>query len=178
MNFIQSIYLTHFSKPDENRNVYQAVVRLKPVRILEFGIQRGIRTINILELAKRYHRTDEIDYICVDPFESRTLEDGPGLSLRKTHKILTCSEIRSRMIPGSPEKSVAQIARLFNNIDLIVIATPSLDWITTFKKILAGLMNERGMFFLGQSAPNGQPFELYPYTVDQLRHFDSFRRVV
>lgn len=176
MNILRSIYLAYFSTPTENRALYQAIGRLKPTRIVELGIQRGVRTMNVLELARQFHEAKDIEYFCVDPFESRIVEDGPGLSLRKTHKFLTQSGVRAKPIPDRPENALGTLANLTGEVDLLVVATPSLDWVTPQKNSLADLLKSTGMAYLGISRPDGSPFELLPYTVEQLRKFEPARK--
>lgn len=177
MNIIRSIYLTYFSLPTENRALYQAVTRRKPRRIVEFGLQRGERTLNMLELARHYRRVQDIEYVCIDPFESRTIEDGPGLSIRKAYKLLTQCGVRARLIPEQPENALPLLADLAGSVDIMVVATPSLDWIRDRKTEVAGLLEPNGLVCLGTSSPDGSPFELLPYTAGQLlRYDDSCRR--
>lgn len=176
MNFIRSLYLTYFSAPAENRALYQAVCRLKPTRIVELGMQRGLRTLNMLELAKQFHPAKDIEYFCVDPFESRIVEDGPGLSLRKAHKLLTQCEVRAKPIPDRPESSLPFLTGQVSDADLLVVATPSLNWIFEQRSALADLLKPSGMAYLGESQPDGSPFELHAYTAVQLREFELSRR--
>lgn len=169
MNFFQSTHLCYFSQPIENRPVYQAVCRVKPATILEFGIQRGVRSVNLLELAARFHKPGEIQYCCIDPFEERTVEDGPGLSLRKAYKMLVKTGVSVRAFPGTPQSAFKMIAGNLDNVDLTVIATPSMDWTVEMKPRLLELMNERGIVFLGLSSPSGKPFVLKPLSVAEFR---------
>lgn len=176
MNIFQSIYLSYFSSPVENRGLYQAIGRLKPQKIVEFGIQRGVRTANVLELAKKYHKAEEIEYYCVDPFEGRTVADGPGLSLRKAHKMLVQSEVKARAIPCMPEESFTQLSTIGDGVRLMIIATPSLSWALEHRTKLVEIMDAKGMIFLGVSDPSGASFELTPYTIDQFQAFNPLRR--
>lgn len=169
MNFLQSVCLSYFSTPVENRAVYQTVCRVKPAVIVEFGIQRGVRSGNILELAKRYRKPSEIRYCCVDPFEGRAVEDGPGLSLRKAYRMMVKTGVRIQAIPGMPETGLRQIIGTVESIDLLVVATPSTDWAFSSGAVLADLLSPRGIVLIGCSTPSGKPFELAAYTAEQLR---------
>lgn len=175
MSFLRSFYLTRFSTPAENRKVYQAICRIKARSILEFGVQRCVRSVQLLELATNYHRADEIRYTCVDPFESRSREDGPGLSLRKAYKTLVKSGARIRAIPDVPEDGLPQIRDLDGKVDFMVVATPSLDWVSEYADELAALMNSGGVIFLGASTADGRPFELMPCDIARLRDFRTAR---
>lgn len=177
MNFFQSMHLSYFSNPVENRVVYQAVNRIRPKTILEFGIQRGIRSAHVLELAKRFHETSEITYCCVDPFESRIIEDGPGLSLRKAYKMLAKTGVRVLAVPGSSSEGLRQISDMVENVELMIIATPSLDWVSVYKPELIERIGPEGIVFMGMSSPSGKPFEFKKYGAEEFRVFDpSVRR--
>lgn len=173
MNFFQSMHLSHFSSPPENRVVYQAVNRAKPKTILEFGIQRGVRSVNVLELAKRFHKTSEIKYCCVDPFELRSVEDGPGLSLRKAYKMLAKTGVRVLTVPGSPGEGLRHLSDTIQNVDLMIVATPSLEWTSVYAPDLTGLVGPDGIVFMGTSTPSGKPFEMKKYAVEEFRSLHS-----
>ena len=176
MKFFRSIYLTHFSLPRENRPIYQAISRLKAKTILEFGVQRCVRSANMLDLAKNCHAPENIRYICIDPFEGRSVQDGPGLSLRKAYKMLVKSGVRIRAIPDVPEGGLRQIRDLRGTVELMIVATPSLDWVAKYAGELGDLMAAKGRIFLGTSDPAGGPFELTAFTVDELGSFQGFSR--
>lgn len=164
---MQTFYLTRFSSPAENRSVYQAVCRVKPKTILEFGVQRGLRSDKILELAGCYRDGSEIQYCCVDPFESRSQEDGPGLSLRKAYKVLAKSGARIQTIPDLPEDSLRHVAASVRDVELLVVATPSIDWVFECRDALVSLLSEKAIIFVGQSTVSGKPFEFVQYSTKQ-----------
>ena len=176
MNIIKSLYLNYFSVPPENRTLYQAIGRLKPSKIVEFGIQRGIRTLNMLELAKQFRKTNEIEYYCVDPFEGRTIEDGPGLSLRKAYKSFAPCGIQIKPVPGNAEEGLQALSEVIDHVDLLIVATPSLDWIERRKAFLMDMLKPTGMAYIGKSTPDESPFELQAYSFSQLEAFEIPKR--
>ncbi|HBT78451.1 MAG TPA: hypothetical protein DEB39_16340 [Planctomycetaceae bacterium] len=150
MNVFQTLYLTHFSTPKEERLLYRFVKKTKPRIILECGIQRGVRMMNLLRLVGTYGKTESEEgplYVCTDPFEGRTEEDGPGLSLRKTHKLLSQTGVRHRCIPASVEMGITQISRSIKDIDLAILATPHFDWLATKGALLAVALREDAAVF-------------------------------
>lgn len=176
MKFFHSIYLSYFSQPVENRALLQTVNRLKPTIILEFGLQRAARTLNLLDLASCHRKAEEIEYTCVDPFEGRDVHDGPGLSLRKAYKLLTPFGTQLRLLPGVPAEEVKQVASLIGKVQLLVVATPGLDWVESRRNELADLLEPGGVAFLGQSPPTEKTFELHSYSLNELRGFSVSRR--
>ncbi|MGL4594667.1 MAG: hypothetical protein ACRCUY_08070 [Thermoguttaceae bacterium] len=173
MNFFQAFYLSHFSTPKENRKLYQAISREKPTRILEFGIQRCQRSISLIELAKRHRKTSDIEYTCVDPFEDRDVTDGPGLSLRKGYRVLTQTEVKVRTIPGPPEIGLEQLVRQSQKFDWVTVATPSIHWIDSYRAMIANVMNENGIFFVGKTDESGRVFSFESFRIDSFRETSS-----
>lgn len=155
MNFFQALSLAYFSQPVENRAIYQSIRGQSPRTILEFGVQRGERTANLLKLAIRGTAASEISYICVDPFEGREISDGPGLSVRKMHKMLTQLGVKARLIPDSPVRATKQLASTLQNVDLLIVATPTLDWLENQRNSLAELLSDKGVVFVGSQKETG-----------------------
>ena len=152
MKFFQTFYLTHFSKPISYRAIYRHIQSEHPRKVLEIGIQRAERTRIMLQLLLQYcGEKSDVHYCCIDPFESRTPIDGPGLSLRKAHRIISPFGIQSRLIPSTPESAVWQLHlnRLIEKVDLAIIATPDLTWLTTSMASLRELIHESAGIFVG-----------------------------
>lgn len=165
MNLFQSLYLIHFSKPIEDRPIYREVAANRPKRIAEVGIQRGVRTQHLLELAIRYCKSPgEVEYFCSDPFEGRNIEDGSGLSLRKAHRLLNLLDVRCRPFPSEPEQGISQITKVAQDIDFLVIATPNHDWICASLSNFETLLSETSVVMLGTRAKPELPyiFEKFP----------------
>ncbi|MDR3108169.1 MAG: hypothetical protein LBU65_00575 [Planctomycetaceae bacterium] len=149
MNFFHFIYLTHFSKPADERIIYRAI-RSKPPRLMvECNIQRGVRMMRMLDLVKRTVTSqNSFEYVCTDPFEGRTEIDGPGLSLRKTHKLISQLNLRHRCIPAPVEVGIMHLSRSVRNVDFLVAATPNLDWLASKGALLASTLTTDATVFL------------------------------
>lgn len=175
MNFFQSFYLTHFSAPADERSLYRHIKTARPTTIVECAIQRGERMLKMLQLAQSvYVKTDadpasessgaaknaDFLYVCMDPFEGRTEEDGPGLSLRKAHKLLSRLTLRHRCIPAPAEQGVAQLSRTFKDVDMLVLATPRYDWLAGKGALLASILHEDATVFLKFPEKPFQSFNL------------------
>ncbi|MDR1960334.1 MAG: hypothetical protein LBQ54_15085 [Planctomycetaceae bacterium] len=176
MNFFQSFYITHFSKPVCDRVIFRHIQADRPQKILEIGIQRAVRTLNLLQLAIRYcGELSDIHYTAIDPFEARTQADGPGLSLRKAHRLISQWGVRSRLCPLPPELAVKQLFldRVIEKVDLVVVAMPSLDWFSVCAPHLSGLIHESAGIFVG--IPCATPAE--PFTFEKF-NFTDFEQIL
>ena len=165
MTFFHSFYLTHFSKPADHRAIYRHIQSEHPRRVLEIGIQRAERTLIMLQMLIKYHgKASDVHYCGIDPFESRTPTDGPGLSLRKAHRLISRFGVTSRLIPATPSCAVRQLHldRLIEKVDLVIIATPNSSWLSGSISALGELIHESAGIFLGTPIPESNM--MYEFT--------------
>ncbi len=106
-------------------------------------------------------------YVCADPFEGRTEEDGPGLSIRKAHKMMSRFDLRHQCVAAATEQGIMQLSRSFKNVDLLILATPHYDWLADKGALLATVLRDEAILFL--KYPN-EPF--------QLLNFKQFRSLI
>jgi len=161
MKFFQSFYLTHFSKPVSHRVIYRHIQSDHPRKVLEIGIQRAERTLNMIQMLLKYcGEKSDVHYCCIDPFEARTTADGPGLSLRKTHRLIQQFGIQTRLVPQSPANAVRQLHlnRQIEKVDLVVIAAPDTKWLPGCVTSLRELIHETAGIFLGIPMSNDGGF--------------------
>jgi len=157
MKFFQTFYLTHFSKPSCHRTIYRHIQSDHPRKVLEIGIQRAERTLNMIQMILKYcGEKSDVHYCCIDPFEARTATDGPGLSLRKTHRLINKFGIQTRLIPLPPSNAIRQLHlnRQIEKVDLLVIATPDGKWLPGCMTSLRELIHESAGIFFGVPALN------------------------
>ena len=128
--FLRTAYLSYFSSPASDRLIYQTIRRQKVCSILECGIGIGQRTVRMIEMARLASPGAEIRYAGIDRFEGRTAADGPGVSLKMAHRLLSGAHAKVRLIPGDAATALAQVANTLSNTDLVVISarqnTPAL----------------------------------------------------
>ncbi|MCL2623297.1 MAG: hypothetical protein FWD31_06475 [Planctomycetaceae bacterium] len=156
MKIFQSFYLTHFTKPASHRAIYRHIQSEHPRKVLEIGIQRAERTRTMLQMLIKYcGEKSDVHYCCIDPFEARTPNDGPGLSLRKTHRFISQFGIKSRLIPGTPHSAVRQLHlnRLIVKVDLAIFAMPDMQWLPPCMASLRELIHESAGIFVGIPIP-------------------------
>ncbi|NUQ65430.1 MAG: hypothetical protein HUU20_23425 [Pirellulales bacterium] len=115
-------YLLHLSKPASDRTVYRAVHEQKPRRILELGMGAAERAVRTIEVAAHHARAEEIHYVGVDLFESRSAASGPGVSLKTAYRLLRSTGAAIRLLPGDPLTVLSRFANELGRFDLVVIA--------------------------------------------------------
>lgn len=117
--FLRSLYLRYFSQPKSDRALYK-LLKKQPVRkFLELGIGVGERTLRVLEHCPG---SDETSYTGIDMFEARQNGDGPGLTLKEAHKLLSATGAKVRLVPGDPMSALSRSANAIGKQDLIVIS--------------------------------------------------------
>jgi hypothetical protein len=151
------LYLCYLSKPASHRPIYRAVCRQRARKILQLGIGTGRRALRLIEAASLGRPVSEVEFSGIDLFEARSAMDGPGLTLKMTHRLLRNTVARIRLVPGDPLSALAQIANDLGQVDLVLISA-RLDpqrlapaWF-----YLPRLLHERSQVFIEQSLPGGQ----------------------
>jgi len=117
------LYLAHLSTPAADRTVYRAIGRRRATKILELGIGNGRRAVRMIQAAGHRIGTESVRYVGLDPFEARTAADGPGVTLKMAHRLLTSTGARVRLLPGDPLHSLAVHANQLGQYDLIVVSS-------------------------------------------------------
>lgn len=116
-SFWDALVWTRLSKPRCERQLYQRVQRLKPVRIVELGLGDGSRATRLIRLARRF--SDETVHYCgIDLFEARSANPLP---LKEVHNQLAKTDAKVRLVPGDVFSSLGRTANVLVNTDLMVI---------------------------------------------------------
>jgi len=116
---LRSLWLTRLSKPAAERILYRHVLASRPGRILELGLGMLARTERLLEAAAA--GVAEVAYVGIDRFESRTLQDPPGVSLKEAHRRLH-DRAKVQLVPGNVDSALARTCNHLGVFDLVVIS--------------------------------------------------------
>lgn len=120
---LRSLYLCYLSQPKGLRPLYRLLCKRRkkqPIgKITELGVGIAERTLRMLELCTAAEATV---YTGIDLFEARQNGDGPGLSLKESHKKLATTGIKTKLIPGDPYSALARSANALGGQDLILIS--------------------------------------------------------
>jgi hypothetical protein len=129
--FLRLAYLSYFSSPASDREIYRTIRRQRVRSILECGIGMCRRSARMIEIARLVSPDRETRYVGIDRFEARSAADGPGVTLKTAHQLLCGAQAKIRLVPGDPATALAQVANTLGRMDLVVISarqnTPELD---------------------------------------------------
>ena len=122
-NQLGFLYLAYLSKPSIDRLVYR-VIRQRRVRtIVELGVGIGQRARRMIEVAAIHAPPWEVRYAGIDLFEARSASDGPGMTLKTAHRLLTATGARIRLLPGDPYTALSRAANSLVGTDLVVVSS-------------------------------------------------------
>lgn len=149
----RSWLLTRFSKPLADRAVYRFVATHAPRSILEVGMSSIERTCNLLLLAQRSAKTEEIRYCGIDLFEARG--GVAPIRLKDAHCQLRKCGGTVRLVPGDLSAVHPGLANQLGNFELVLLSlASSLEGTGPSISLLPRLIAENGRLLLseGESA--------------------------
>lgn len=123
---LRSAYLTHLSRPAQDRLLYRTIRKQRAKRILEIGVGLGCRSQRMIEMATRVHQPDDVHFVGIDLFEARPPHSA-GLTLKRAHRLLKATGAQIRLVPGQPFDALIRTANSLPNLDLIVISADQDD---------------------------------------------------
>jgi hypothetical protein len=164
-------YLSYFSHPAKDRIVYRAIRRGGVSHILELGMEQGLRSSRMIDLAKHRQAEGTVRFTGIDLFESSAV-GAAGISLKAAHCRLQATGARVRLVPGDPFNALATSANHVGPCDLIVIsASQSGESLTKAWFYIPRLLRPATQVFLER--PDGVKS---PAHFEQLDH-DEIRRL-
>lgn len=120
---LEYLYLAYFSKPICDRKLVRLIRQHRIRRILEIGVGEAVRTRRMISVAQRYSPEGEVRYTGIDPFESRTANDSPGLTLKLAHRLLKATGAQVQLVPGDPFSALSRTANSLTDTELVVISS-------------------------------------------------------
>lgn len=119
--WLQTLWMTRFSRPAGERPLWRHVLRQPPQRILELGLGTLTRTERLLRLAATLRPEQPIQFVGIDRFESRTPSDPPGVSLKDAHRRLT-NLGKVQLVPGTADAALARVGNHIGVFDLVLVS--------------------------------------------------------
>lgn len=120
--WLQTLWMTRFSRPAGERPLWRHVLRKPPGRILEIGLGTLARTERLIRLAAALRPEQPIQFVGIDRFESRTPADPPGVSLKEAHRRLTGLG-RVQLVPGRADAALARVGNHIGVFDLVLVSS-------------------------------------------------------
>ncbi len=118
LTYCRLAYLAYFSRPSKNRVLYRAIRRGGVSHILELGMEQGLRSVRMIDIATQTQTVQPVRFTGIDLFE---MAAGGGMSLKAAHCRLQATGARVRLVPGDPFSALANAANHLGPCDLIVI---------------------------------------------------------
>lgn len=120
-SFWQAFWWSRFAQHAEDRICYQTIQKHKFTSILEIGLEDGVRSERMIQVALRAAGIRPVHYIGIDLFEANTTPDIEPLSLKEAHTQLGSLGARVKLVPGDAFSALARTANQLKEIDLVVI---------------------------------------------------------
>ena len=119
---LRYLYLAYLSQPVADRPLYRCMRRQAIRRIVELGVGTLARATRMIEIAAAGVGAENVTYTGVDLFESRSVADSAGVSLKLAHRQLLGTGARIRLLPGDPFTALARAANGLTETDIVVIS--------------------------------------------------------
>lgn len=119
---LKRFWFLHFSQPAGDRALYQAVGTKAIRSIVEIGLPDLVRTRRLWDLLAQRGGNLPLRYTGIDPFESRSKEQGPALSLKQAFAELRRDGVQVKLVPGDPQSALHRTANSLTGTDLLLIS--------------------------------------------------------
>jgi hypothetical protein len=117
LGFFSRIWLNHFTKPAEERVLLKHVLEHDVRDLLEIGLGTLERTERLLSTLG----SPAVRYVGLDLFESRSVGDAPGVTLKEAHRRLT-KRCAVQLVPGDVSGSLGRICNHIGVFDMVLVA--------------------------------------------------------
>jgi hypothetical protein len=149
-------YLSRLSKPVSDRPIYRAIRKRRVRNILELGFGTGWRALRMIQVAGLSVPPGEVRYTGIDLFESRTVADGPGMSLRMAHRLLRPTRAQVRLLPGDPMVALSRAANTLRGTDLVVVSAGNDPaWLAAAWFYFPRMLHDGSVVFFQGTPPEG-----------------------
>lgn len=120
LTWTQRLYWRYFSKPVQERGLFQHLIHHGVGSVLELGIGDGSRLRQLLGLYRLREGATQLRYAGVDRFESAQ-DQRPHLRLKDVHRLLAEHQVKAHLIPGDTAMALPRLAHTVLPSDLIII---------------------------------------------------------
>lgn len=121
LSFFGNLKLTMFSKPVEDRMIYQLIKKHQFETFVEVGLGDHDRFEKMIQVAYSYSNSDALRYTGVDLFDAR-LDSQRPLKLIEMHKRMKGLPAKTQLVPGDLASAIQRIANSHLRTDLVVLS--------------------------------------------------------
>lgn len=125
VQFLRQIYLTRFSHPAQNREIYSEFYRAEPASLFVLGVDSLPLVLDLIELMQVWRPNERIRLALLDPFDARPAASS-RLTLRETNARFAEKPVRLTLHPGDPAFTLPRVANQLGVADAILLS-PSID---------------------------------------------------
>lgn len=155
VQFLRQIYLTRFSDPAQNRDIYREFFRRRPASLFVFGVDSPELVQELIGLMREWHPTERVRLALLDPFDARPATS-PKLTLRETNARFAELPLRLTLHPGDPAFTLPRVANQLGAADAILISpTIDADAFASAWYFLPRLMHATTVLIEGIAGPTG-----------------------
>jgi len=119
--FFRFFSLKNSSQPATDRVLYRSMPKDRARRIVEIGVGDGTRAENLISVALRFHKPEEIKYTGVDLFEARENATEAN-TLKQVHRRLKATQAEVRLMPGDARSALPRCANDLRGTDWVIIS--------------------------------------------------------
>lgn len=162
VQFLRQIYLTRFSHPAQNREIFREFYRRKPASLFVLGVDSSTLMQELAGLMHEWHPTQRVRLALLDPFDARPASS-PKLTVRETNARFAELPVRLTLHPGDPTFTLPRVANQLGVADAILLS-PSVD-ANAFGQawyFLPRLMHPTSILIEGSDGPAGPSYRTVP----------------
>lgn len=123
LSFFGFLKLTRFSKPSQDRVVYQLIKKNQYQSFVEVGLGDGTRCAKMVQAAMTVSPDANLRYTGIDLFDARDESQTP-IKLIDMHKQMKGLPAKTQLVPGELDAAVQRIANSHLRTDLMLISAP------------------------------------------------------
>jgi hypothetical protein len=161
-------YLGHFSRPANERCLYQAVWRHRMSSMVEIGMGTGLRSQRLITAARYVAPDRGVRFTGIDMFEARAA-DAAGMTLKSAHRMLKPLVHKLQLVPGDPFAALSRMANALGGTDLIVVSADQVgDCLERAWFYLPRMLHENSWVFVQEAGGDAATSRFRAYSREQV----------
>jgi hypothetical protein len=117
----QSIWWSYFAQLPEDRLCYRLIQKHKIASLMEIGMEDGVRSERMVQVAIRHAGPRVVSYVGIDLFEAHPDPGDEPLTLKAAHQQLSALGARVKLVPGDAFSALTRTANSLKDVEMVVI---------------------------------------------------------